>query len=74
MDKIKIEMTVSVEEGLKVLEALESVSVSAREQKKTIEKWPYWCWNCKMKIESPPKLDERGDMLCPSCGCAIPEP
>lgn len=67
---IKIELEVTAEEGIKILETLKN----KRTVTKKIDKWPYWCWNCHIKIDSPPKPDERGDLLCPSCGLIIPEP
>lgn len=72
MANIKIELQVTAEEGIKVLEAMKNSQTKV--QTKGIDKWPYWCWNCHIKIESPPKPDARGDMICPSCGLKIPEP
>jgi len=72
MANIKIELQVTVEEGIKVLETLKNSQ--SKVQLKSIDKWPYWCWNCNAKIDGPPKPDARGDMVCPVCGLVIPEP
>ena len=61
-NRITLTLDVTVEEGIELLQKM-------RATKKEITQWPYWCWNCKGKIEEKPEV-----MVCPHCGVVIPEP
>lgn len=72
---IKLELDLSLEEAERIIKYLRQLRTYDQESKtiKVILSWPYWCWNCGIKIESPPKPNEKNEMSCPSCGVQIPE-
>jgi len=71
----EITVKVTLEEGLQILEKVFEVLKIKNRPKNPEIKWPYWCWNCKLKIEKESDAVKRGDALeCPSCGVSIPEP
>ena len=66
-NKITLVLDLTVEEGIELLQSLQKIQKI--QVPKEITQWPYWCWNCKGKIEEKPET-----LVCPQCGVAIPEP
>jgi len=77
-NNFEIYIKVNLKEGTEILEKILDILKVKQPFKRILEitEWPYWCWNCKVKIEKKEDaVKGKGDVLeCPKCGVQIPEP